>query len=60
MKWISAENLTRLIQSLRERRHTLTEASNKIASYGIPGNTWLAHCLMYENDITIWDAWKTS
>lgn len=60
MQWISAENPVLLIQSLRSRRLTIAEASDEIAKYGIPENTWFAHCLMHESDAMIWDAWKTA
>lgn len=58
MKWITRPNLTSLLLNLRGIVGPKARGSLIVAA-GVPDNTWLGHCLMYESEAMVWAAWES-
>lgn len=54
---ITKENLTLLIEKLREVK-PLTARDILIEESGITDDSWLRHCVQYESEGMIWEAWE--
>ena len=56
---MTREQLAALLAALsRSAGKDIGTAVALIDSYGVPGNSWLYQCLLYESEAAVWAAWE--